>query len=78
MADYITAYLSPSKRVFCKSRHRVTIKGKVQGCFDLEELTHAIREVVAAQGLPKDALLKDEPGATCKVKAHPLPLVETC
>ncbi|KAH7072022.1 hypothetical protein BKA63DRAFT_554892 [Paraphoma chrysanthemicola] len=67
VADCIAAYLSLSKRVFCKSRHRVTIKGKVQGRFDSEELARAVREVVAAQGLPDDALLKDEPGATCKV-----------
>jgi hypothetical protein len=67
VADCIAAYLSLSKRVFCKSRHRVTIKGKVQGRFDSEELACAVREVVAAQGLPEDALLKDEPGAKCKV-----------
>jgi hypothetical protein len=29
VADCIAAYLSLSKRVFCKLRHRVTIKSKV-------------------------------------------------
>lgn len=69
VADCIAAYLSLSKRVFCKykSRHRVTIKGKAQGRFDSEELARAVREVVAQQGLAEDALLKDEPDATCKV-----------
>jgi hypothetical protein len=31
VANCIAAYLSLSKRVFYKSRYRVTIKGKVQG-----------------------------------------------
>lgn len=67
VADCIAAYLTLSKRVFCKSRHRVTIKGKVQGRFDSEELARAVREVVSAQGLAEDALLKDSPDAPCKV-----------
>ncbi|KAF2025710.1 hypothetical protein EK21DRAFT_75787 [Setomelanomma holmii] len=67
VVDCIAAYLSLSKRVFCKSRHRVTIKGKVQGRFDSEELARAVREVMSAQGLAEDALLKDSPDAPCKV-----------
>jgi hypothetical protein len=67
VADCITAYLSLSDRVFRKTRHRVTVKGQVQGRFDAEELVRAVREVVAKQGLQEDALLKDESAATCKV-----------
>ncbi|KAI1668000.1 Tetratricopeptide repeat [Pyrenophora tritici-repentis] len=66
-SDCIAAYLSLSDRVFRKTRHRVTVKGKVQGRFDAEELARAIKEVVKQQGLPEDALLKDVPEAQCKV-----------
>ncbi|EMD96375.1 hypothetical protein COCHEDRAFT_1167485 [Bipolaris maydis C5] len=67
VADCITAYLSLSDRVFRKTRHRVTVKGQIQGRFDAEELARAIKEVVKQQGLQEDALLKDEPTSTCKV-----------
>jgi hypothetical protein len=67
VADCITAYLSLSDCVFCKTRHRVTIKGQVQGRFDAEELVRAIKEVVKQQGLQENALLKDTPEAGCKV-----------
>jgi hypothetical protein len=67
VSDCITAYLSLSDRVFRKTRHRVTVKGQVQGRFDAEELARAVREVVAKQGLQEDALLKDAPEAECKV-----------
>ncbi|KAF2625508.1 FabD/lysophospholipase-like protein [Macroventuria anomochaeta] len=67
VADCITAYLSLSTRVFRKSRHRVTVKGQIQGRFDSEELARAVREVVKQQGLQEDALLKDEPNTVCKV-----------
>ena len=69
VADCIAAYLKLSERVFRKTRHRVTVKGQVQGRFDSEELARAIREVVKQQGLSEDALLKDEPDARCKVYA---------
>jgi hypothetical protein len=67
VADCITAYLLLSERVFRKRRHRVTVRGKVQGRFDSEELARAVKEVVHKQGLPEDALLKDESNSTCKV-----------
>jgi hypothetical protein len=67
VAECITAYLSLSNRVFRKTRHRVTVKGKVQGRFDAEELARAVKEVVGQQGLQADALLKDAPNAECKV-----------
>jgi len=55
--DSIDAYLSLSDRVFQKKRHRVTIKGNIQGRFDSEELVRAVKEVVTAQNLKEDALL---------------------
>ena len=65
--DSIAAYLLLSGRVFRKTSHRVTFKGKVQGRFDSEELARAVREVVKQQGLHEDALLKDVPDTSCKV-----------
>ena len=65
--ECIEAYLSLSDRVFQKKRHRVTIKGNIQGRFDSEELARAVKEVVKGQGLEKDALLKEGPEAVCKV-----------
>jgi hypothetical protein len=59
VANCIAAYLSLSKRVFYELRYRVTIKGKVQGRFDSEELARAVGEVVAQQGVAEDVLLKD-------------------
>lgn len=65
--DCIDAYISLSDRVFQKRRHRVTIKGNVQGRFDSDELERAIKEIVVRQGLEEDALLKNSPDAKCKV-----------
>ncbi|KAI9823351.1 MAG: hypothetical protein M1819_001359 [Sarea resinae] len=67
IGDCINAYLSLSDRVFQKKRHRVTIKGKIQGRFDSEELARAVKEVVIAQGLQEDILLKDVSDDACKV-----------
>jgi hypothetical protein len=65
--DSIDAYLSLSDRVFQKKRHRVTIKGNIQGRFDSEELARAVKGVVTAQNLKEDALLKDVSDNACKV-----------
>jgi hypothetical protein len=65
--ECIDAYVSLSDRVFEKRRHCVTIKGRVQGRFDSAALEHAIKEIVASQGLTEDALLKDDADARCKV-----------
>jgi hypothetical protein len=66
--ECIAAYMSLSDRVFRKKRHRVTVKGNIQGRFDAEELALAVKEVVRKQGLHEDALLKDSPEAVCKVQ----------
>jgi hypothetical protein len=65
--ECIDAYLSLSDRIFQKKRHRVTIKGNIEGRFDSEELARAIKEVVAKKGLKQDALLKDGSGDACKM-----------
>lgn len=65
--ECIDAYLSLSDRVFQKKRHRVTTNGNIQGRFDSEELARAVKEVVTAQELQEDALLKDVLDDTCKV-----------
>jgi hypothetical protein len=65
--DSIDAYLSLSDRIFQKKRHRVTVKGNIQGRFDSEELARAVKEVIKQQGLQEDTLLKDAPEAACKV-----------
>ena len=65
--ECIGAYLSLSDRIFQKEKHRVTIKGNIQGRFDSEELARAVKEATEGQGLQEDALLKDAPEAACKV-----------
>lgn len=71
--ECIAAYMSLSDRVFQKKRQRVTVKGNIQGRFDAEELTLAVKEIVRKQGLYEDALLKDSPEAVCKVYVLRLP-----
>ena len=65
--ESIDAYLSLSDRIFQKKRHRVTVKGNIQGRFDSEELARAVKDVIKNQGLQEDTLLKDAPEAACKV-----------
>ncbi len=65
--ECVVAYLSLSDRVFEKKRHRVTVRGSIQGRFDSKELELAVKEVITKQGLDKDALLKDVSENTCKV-----------
>lgn len=65
--ECIDAYLQLSDRIFRKKRHRLTIKGKIQGQFDSEELERAVKEIITKRGLQEDALLKDESDAACKV-----------
>lgn len=65
--ECIDAYVALLDRIFQKQRHRVTIKGQVQGRFDSDELERAIKEMVVRQGLVEDALLKDTADAKCKL-----------
>jgi hypothetical protein len=67
IGECIEAYLSLFDRIFRKKRHRVTAKGNIQGRFDSEELTRAVKEVLAKKGLQEDALLKDTSDNACKV-----------
>jgi hypothetical protein len=68
--ECISAYLRLSERVFQKKRHRVSIKGQIQGRFDSDELERAAKEIITKQGLQEDALLKDKPDAACKVEVQ--------
>ncbi|KAF2678494.1 FabD/lysophospholipase-like protein [Lentithecium fluviatile CBS 122367] len=65
--ECIDAYLQLSDRIFQKNGHRATVKGKIQGRFDSDELERAVKEVIKGQRLQEDALLKDSPDASCKV-----------
>jgi hypothetical protein len=65
--ESIDAYLQLSERIFQKKRHRVSVKGQIQGRFDSDELVRAVKDVITKQGLQEDALLKDTPDAACKV-----------
>ncbi|KAG2014925.1 hypothetical protein GB937_006383 [Aspergillus fischeri] len=56
--DCITAYTSMFDRIFEKKRHRVTIKGKIQGRFDADELKRAVIQILRGQGLDENSLLK--------------------
>ena len=55
ISDCIDAYLSLSDRVFQKKAHRVSLKGKIQGRFDSQELEQAVKDVIAKQGIGQDA-----------------------
>ena len=65
--ECIDAYLSLSDTIFQKKRHRVTVKGKIQGRFDSDALKSAVKQIIKGRGLQEDELLKDAPGTTCKV-----------
>jgi hypothetical protein len=60
-------HVSLSDRIFKKQRHRVTIKGQVQGRFDSDKLERAIKEIAVRHGLTEDALLKNASDAKYKV-----------
>lgn len=68
--DCIDAYVLLSKSIFQKKRHRVTVKGQIQGRFDHEELTRAVKLILTQQDLGEDALMKDAVDARCKVYAN--------
>jgi hypothetical protein len=65
--ECIDAYISLSDEVFQKKRHRVTVKGNIQGRFDSEKLANAVKRVIREQGLQENTLLKDEKETSCKV-----------
>ena len=52
--ECIDAYVLLSDRIFQKRRHRVTIKGHVQGRFDSDELEKAIKEIVVKKRLGRE------------------------
>jgi hypothetical protein len=66
--DCITAYIRLSSRVFQKKHaFPVKISGKIKARYSSEELRRAIEDVVEANHLDKDTLLKDTSPQACKV-----------
>lgn len=66
--ECIAAYVELSSRVFQKKHVMpVTVRGKVKARYSSEELQRAIEDVVEAQHLERDALLKDNSPQACKV-----------
>ena len=66
--ECIIAYIELSSRVFQKKHiSSVTIRGKVRARYSSKELQRAIEDVVEAQHLDRDALLKDTSPQACKV-----------
>jgi hypothetical protein len=66
--ECITAYIQLSSRVFQK-KHALPVKisGKIKARYSSEELRRAIEDVVEANHLDKDTLLKDTSPQACKV-----------
>lgn len=73
--DCIEAYISMSDRIFTKKRHRLGMRGDIQGRFDTVELENSIKNIIVnARKPPQPPLDVDEklrseaqvPGA-CKV-----------
>ncbi|KAL3421684.1 ankyrin repeat protein [Phlyctema vagabunda] len=67
VAECIDTYIQLSTKVFQKKKHRVTMRGNIQGRFDSTELEQVVKEIIREQGLNDNTLLKDVPGSTCKV-----------
>ena len=67
VGECIAAYTALLVKVFEKQRHRVGLKGNIQGRFNTEALEQVVKQMLVQQGLSEDALLKDSPDAACKV-----------
>lgn len=66
--ECISAYVELSSRVFQKKHVMpVTVRGRVKARYSSEELQRAIKDVVEAHHLERDALLKDTSPQACKV-----------
>jgi len=66
--ECIVAYTRLSSRVFQKKHAMpVTIRGKVKARYSSKELQCAIEDVVEANNLDRNALLKDTSPQACKV-----------
>jgi patatin-like phospholipase/acyl hydrolase len=75
--ECIEEYKRLSSDVFAHCRHRITLRGKLQGRFDHDALANGVKAVLAARNVGEDALLKD-PLNNCKTYYSSLPrLMET-
>jgi patatin-like phospholipase/acyl hydrolase len=76
--ECIDAYTSLSSKVFEKKKHRVTIKGQIQGRFDTAELERVVKQILSDRGFDPDTLFKDSSNAACKVFVLIIRLVDEC
>jgi hypothetical protein len=66
--ECILAYIQLSSKVFQKKHASpIKISGKVRARYSRKELQRAIEEIVLANNLDKDSLLKDTSPRVCKV-----------
>jgi hypothetical protein len=76
--DCIDAYIRLSSVVFQRQHMScITLSGKIKARYSSEVLKNAIKEVVKAQGLEEDALLKDHDtsSSACKVSVYQICLL---
>lgn len=59
--ECISTYLMLSDQVFQQRKYKVSTKPKTQGSFDTQKLEQAVKQVIKAQGLQEDTLLKTRP-----------------
>lgn len=65
--ESIDAYVQLADSVFQKKRHRVTLKGRMQGRFGSDELEHAIKEILRKKQLDENALMQESQDPRYKV-----------
>ncbi|KAK5165890.1 uncharacterized protein LTR77_008814 [Saxophila tyrrhenica] len=74
--EAITAYTELSKPVFTQQRHRLGLRGGLQGRYDSQALEQGVKAMLWSQGYDDETLLKDSSGSPCNVfvtatsKAH--------
>ncbi|KAI0875593.1 acyl transferase/acyl hydrolase/lysophospholipase [Hypoxylon argillaceum] len=68
--ECIDAYVALSDDVFKKRRHRLTLKGKIQGRFDKLALEKAIKLILVQHGFNENELLRDNSDSVCKVAVY--------
>ncbi|KAF7551887.1 hypothetical protein G7Z17_g4703 [Cylindrodendrum hubeiense] len=67
VSDCIEEYQKLSSAVFTKTRHRLSLSGKVQGRFDHEALEKSMKSLLQRLGFSEDELMKEGDGAPrCK------------
>lgn len=65
--ECIEAYTTLADRVFVKKHQRLSLKGKIQGQYDSENLKSVIQEIIVKAGYGQDDLFWDQHPNACKV-----------